>query len=150
MQRVVAGALVALLLILGGCRDTKRTASGPDNGHAEAERRPGQVITITDSILAAGGSDTVRFGRLHSGETAMRQLWIANRSTRPVVLLDYERSCGCTTLEFDRSPIAKGEAQRMRMLFDSRGEWGWQLKQIALRFSGAEKPFRIFVEAEVE
>ena len=35
-----------------------------------AEIGRGRILRITDQMLATGGSDTVRFGRLHSGEIA--------------------------------------------------------------------------------
>lgn len=78
------------------------------------------------------------------------QLWLANRTEHPIVLSDYRRSCGCTTLEFDTQPIRTDEAQSVSLTFDSRGEWGWQLKTIDLLFVGTNRPFRLFVEAEIE
>ncbi|MDE5852028.1 MAG: DUF1573 domain-containing protein, partial [Alistipes sp.] len=57
---------------------------------------------------------------------------------------------GCTTLEFDNQPIRPNEAQSVTLTFDSRGEQGWQLKTLDLLPAGAERPFRLFVEADVD
>lgn len=110
----------------------------------------GLIIRITDRTIEAGGSDTVRFGRLHSGETAILSLWLANETEHPIVLTDYRRSCGCTALEFTAQPIAPDHARQLPLTFDSRGEWGWQLKTIDLVFAESACGFRLFVEAEVE
>ena len=113
-------------------------------------RRKGRIIALTDSILTTGGTDTVRFGHLGSGEIAQLRLWLANDASRPVAVTSYRRSCGCTSLEFDSQPIAPGDAQQVTLTFDSRGEWGWQLKTLDISLAGASQPLRLFIEADVE
>ena len=132
-------AILALAALAVGCGTSPR-----------AVERKGRIISLTDSILTTGGTDTVRFGRLGSGEIAVLRLWLANDASRPVAVASYRRSCGCTTLEFDREPVAPGAARRLRLRFDSRGEHGWQLKTVDLHLAGAARPLRIFVEAEIE
>lgn len=112
--------------------------------------RKGRIISLTDSILATGGTDTVRFGHLGSGEIAVLRLWLANDASRPVAVTSYRRSCGCTTLEFDSQPIAPGDARQVTLSFDSRGARGWQLKTVDIVLSGAQKPLRLWVEADVK
>ncbi len=110
----------------------------------------GRTITLTDSLLTAGISDTLRIGRLHSGETAVSTLQFINGTSEPVVITSYERSCGCTTLEYDARPLLPGETKQLRVIFDSRGEWGWQFRAISVVLTGREQPLRLFVEADVE
>lgn len=118
-------------------------------------RRPmaehkGRIIPLTDTILDTGGTDTVRFGRLHSGEIAVLRLWLANRTERPLAVISYGRSCGCTTLDYDSEPITPGGMRQVSLTFDSRGERGWQLKTLDLHFTDGRRPLRLFVEAEIE
>ena len=110
----------------------------------------GPIIALTDATLDAGGTDTVRFGRLHSGEIAVQRILIENRASRPTAITSYDTSCGCTKFAFDPPPLAAGAAQRATLTFDSRGEYGWQLKLINVTLAGAPRPLRIFVEAEIE
>lgn len=112
--------------------------------------RGARVVAVTDSLLAAGGCDTLRFGRLRSGEIARKRLWIENRTQRAVALLSYERTCGCTTLGFDSEPLPPGALREVEVTFDSRGEQGWQLKLVELRLAGAARNLCLVVEAEVE
>ncbi len=142
--RRMAVAMSAAALLFGGCGHRTTRQGEP------AAARKGRIITLTDAILDTGGTDTVRFGHLRSGEIAVERMWVANESARPVVILAYDRSCGCTRLEFESKPITPGDAQRVSLYFDSRGERGWQLKTLDIRFAGAAKPLRLFVEAEVE
>ena len=135
-------ALLATAISLAAC-GTRQAV--PDKGE-----RKGRIVTLTDTILDTGGTDTVRFGRLHSGEVAVLRFWIANETARPVAITRYDRSCGCTTLGYEAQPITPGDAQRVSLTFDARGERGWQLKTLDIVFAGGQKPLRLFVEAEVE
>lgn len=110
----------------------------------------GRMIALTDSIFTTGGTDTIRFGRLGSGEIATLRFRLSNATARSVAVLSYARSCGCTTLEFDSEPIAPGQARQMTLLLDSRGQHGWLLKTLDIALAGAAQPLRLFVEAEVE
>ena len=112
--------------------------------------RIGRIIAVTDTILDTGGTDTVRFGRMHSGEVAVLRLWIENRASKPVAITRYDRYCGCTTLGYDAQPITSVYSQQVSLTFDAGGEWGWQLKTLDITFAGGRKPLRLFIEAEVE
>ena len=125
-------AILALAALAVGCGTSPR-----------AVERKGRIISLTDSILTTGGTDTVRFGRLGSG-------WLANDASRPVAVASYRRSCGCTTLEFDAQPIAPGDARQVTLTFDSRGERGWQLKALDITLAGGQRPLRLFVEADIK
>lgn len=138
----------ALALLLGTAAAAASTACAERPRPAVAHKGP--VIALTDSILRTGGADTVRFGRLRTGEIAMQRLWIENRTDRPAVIVACGTSCGCTRLEFDSQPILPGGAQCATLWFDSRGEYGWQLKRLDISLAGAARPLRVFVEAEIE
>ena len=109
----------------------------------------GRIIVLTDSLLDAGGCDTLCLGRLHSGEIAVSRFRFENRSSRSLVVASYERTCGCTALAFDSAPFVPGAACPVELTFDSRGEQGWQFKSLDIRFAPACS-FRLFVEADVE
>lgn len=118
---------------------------------ADAASEPGgRVIRITDTVLAEGGSDTIRLGKMHSGEMLRLPCRLENGSREVVVIISCDRSCGCTDLEYEHRPLRPGEVQRASITFDSRGEWGWQLKTLDIRFSGHPHPLRLWIEAEVE
>ena len=68
---------------------------------------------------------------------------------RAVAVASYGRSCGCTTLEAEARPIAPGQELACSLTFDSRGEYGWQLKLIDVSLAGG-RPLRLFIEADGE
>lgn len=130
--------LLTLLCLATGCR--KRPAL----------THTGRLVAVSDTTLRTGGSDTVRFGRLRSGEIVVQQLTLRNDTPQPLVIVKTEASCGCTSLEVDRQPIQPGEMRRMELVFDSRGEHGWQFRSLDLHLTGARHPYRFWIEAEVE
>lgn len=105
---------------------------------------------LTDSLLRHGGRDTVRFGRLHSGEVAVSRLWFENGTSQPVVFASVVRSCGCTSLSYDAAPLLPGQTRAVELTFDSRGERGWQFRNLDLFFAGYSQPFRFFAEVDIE
>ena len=127
---MLRGVLLLALAVTTAACGTRQARTGETG-------RKGRIIAVTDTILDTGGTDTVRFGRMHSGEVAVLRLWIENRASKPVAITRYDRSCGCTTLGYDTQPITPGE-------------WGWQLKTLDITFAGGRKPLRLFIEAEGE
>lgn len=117
-----------------------------------AETRPtaSQTITLTDSLLQCGVSDTLRFGHLYAGETAVKSFVLRNETSSPIVILDTETNCRCTTFDYTRRPVLAGSETVITASFDSRGEWGWQFKLVKFILSGTGVPMRIYIEAEVE
>lgn len=132
--------LAALGVLLAGCGGTAR----------KQVPRTGQLIVLSDSVLRTGGTDTVRFGHLHSGETAVKGLRLHNETAQPLAILSVERTCGCTELDVDFQPLLPGTERAATLAFDSRGLRGWQFKLLEIRFAQAAAPFRLYVEADVE
>lgn len=170
---LVAGLLPALLAACGPNASRRTQAAGMNavseagasgtGGSTNAAAAPGTpapspskaphkglIIVLTDSTLVHGGTDTIRFGRLGSGEIAVLRFRIENATAKPVVLISTQRSCGCISLSHDAQPIAPAQSRTLEMTFDSRGEFGWQLKRMDLFFAGATRPLRLFVEADIE
>ena len=124
MRRTATLLLTAALLCSCG-GPASRPQAGSDRAEAvRSGERKGRIVSLSDVFFERGGTDTVRFGRLRSGETAVVRFWIANDSPQTTAILSYDRNCGCTTLKFNSEPIAPGDAQRVEMSFDSRGTRG--------------------------
>lgn len=152
----MASRLLSVLLLIGAL---VTIACGPQSAKQSADvsqkmsktsQISKRIITCTDKKIVKGIPDTVRFGHLHSGEVALLQLQLANQTAKPIVITSYNRSCGCTTLEYDNQPIMPNKTAPLTLYFDSRGEWGWQLKTLDILLAGHSKPLRLFIEAEVE
>lgn len=87
---------------------------------------------------------------MHSGEIAVLPLLLENKTQQPLVVTHYERTCGCTTLDYENQPIKVDGLLPARLTFDARGMQGWQFKLLTIHLAGLSTPLRIYIEAEVE
>lgn len=133
-------AIAAAMLLVGACGRQGGTTSG----------NASQSVTVTSEALQNGICDTLRFGRMHRGETAVKSLRVENGGKTPMVLLRHTTSCGCVKLDYDRRPVAPDAATEIRCEFDSHGQQGWQMKLIEFYFADSARPLKLYVEAEVE
>lgn len=92
--------------------------------------------------------DTISLGRIGSGEIVNGSFAISNNSMKPIVIVNIVNGCGCTTVDYDTSPILGGDSRTINFAFDSEGKVGWQLKSIDVVMSDHTMG-RVFVEAEV-
>lgn len=139
-KRTYAALAAALLLLAGACGPQADKASGTAS----------QSVTVTSEALQDGICDTLRFGRMRRGETAVKSLRVENGGKTPMVLLRHTTSCGCVRLDYDRRPVAPEAATEIRCEFDSHGQQGWQMKLIEFYFADSALPLKLYVEAEVE
>ncbi len=109
-----------------------------------------RIIKIDDTSSERGVSDTIKLGRMHSGEIIAKTIRIENNSDEPILLTHHQVSCGCLKVRYDRKPIDAGASSDINMEFDSRTMYGLQLKNLILYLAEKERPIKIFVEAEVE
>lgn len=107
------------------------------------------VVAVGDTLTDAP-SDTLRLGRMHSGEVIEQWVGVRNSSQRPLVITRTETTCGCTNIDYPSQPIGVGDTARIAIRFDSQGFYGWQFKRIRLYTSADVRPISFYVEAEVE
>ena len=78
---MLRGLLLLALAVTTAACGTRQARTGETG-------RKGRIIAVTDTILDTGGTDTVRFGRMHSGEVAVlaldRKPGIEARSHHPI------------------------------------------------------------------
>ncbi len=139
MRHKVVWLLVVLSMVVASCGKSGKNSTFV-----------GHVIPITDSLMHSTIVDTVRFGRLSEGEIAVKQLSIRNETSTPLVVGAHKTTCGCVRLDYKRAPFLAGESLPVEMLFDSRGEYGWQMKLVTLYIGDDATPLKIYIEAEVE
>jgi hypothetical protein len=109
----------------------------------------GAVFDISPEILASRADTLVDIGPMRSGEVVQYDARLRNTGAEPLVIKEISTSCGCTSVEYDKQPIAPGAEGAFSFRFDSRGMWGVQMKLIEIRTSAGQRPYQILVQAEV-
>ncbi len=138
LKKIIPAIIVFFAVACGGPQATK-TAGGTN-----------AVFDISPEVLLARADTTVDIGKLHAGEIVQYDAWLRNTGTNPLVIIEVETSCGCTSAEYERKPIQPGEKGHFSFRFDSRGMWGMQMKSIEIRTSAGHQAYRLFIQAQVE
>lgn len=141
-------AYIATLLLL--CTSCGARATKADKNATMGSAVNTQTIAITADDVELGVADTLRFGKMRSGEIIAKTLRVENRCNRPIVLLRHTTTCGCIKINYDRKPIAPGQSGEIYFEFDSRTLYGWQMKLMEFYFAEKGNPMKIYAEAEVE
>lgn len=133
---LIAGIVIVAAVSCGGPKPTKKVN--------------GAVYDISSAIIEMRGDTLVDIGTLRAGEVVKYDALLRNAGTEPLVITSVSTSCGCTSVEYEKQPIAPGETGSFSFRFDSRGFWGVQLKLIEIHTSAADRPYRLQVRSEVE
>lgn len=72
------------------------------------------------------------FGDLTEGDTVEHTFAFTNTGQFPLIINNITASCGCTTPEWPREPVAPGAKSSIRVRFNSRGKVGQQNKTITV------------------
>ena len=135
--------ILALTVLVGCGGRSNAPAARPE----KAVHIPLQTIINVADTLAC---DTLRLGRMHSGEVVAMGIGVRNNTDSPIVITRTESTCGCTEIDYPSQPITVGDTARVEVRFDSQGFYGWQFKRVRLYTSADVAPLTIYVEAEVE
>lgn len=72
-----------------------------------------------------------------------------NTAEQPVVIHNVKTTCGCTTPEFSRRPIAVGESSTLKISFDPRFRPGRFRKEVYLYSTLSNEPLVLYIEGRV-
>lgn len=137
VEKIVILPLLVMFLVACGSPEATKTAGGA-------------VFDISSDVLAARADTLVDIGALRSGEIVKYDARLRNIGAEPFVIKEISTSCGCTSVEYEKQPIAPGAEGNFSFRFDSRGMWGVQRKLIEIRTSAGQRPYKITVQAAVE
>lgn len=100
------------------------------------------------------------FGKIKEGTMAMYEFKFTNTGKAPLVLSEVRPSCGCTTPEWPKEPIAPGATNKVKAVFNSYARPGVFEKsitvksnagtgEIVLRFRGTVEPQQVEPQSPV-
>jgi hypothetical protein len=73
------------------------------------------------------------FGNVKEGTLAAYEFVFTNTGTAPLVLSNVQPSCGCTSPEWSREPIAPGSKGKIKAVYNSYGRPGVFQKHIMVK-----------------
>jgi len=92
------------------------------------------------------------FGNIKQGDVVKHVFTFTNEGEAPLVISDIRTTCGCTTPEYTKEPVAPGQTGQIEVQFNSRGKAGVQKKAITIQANveGGSKIIYITCKVNVE
>jgi hypothetical protein len=74
------------------------------------------------------------FGKIPEGPKVSTEFIFTNTGKEPIIVSNAAAGCGCTTPEFDKTPIAPGKTGKIKVGFNSDGRPGAFTKDVTVTF----------------
>ncbi len=85
---------------------------------------------------------TYDFGKIPQGKPAYYTFEIINTGSTPIKLDDVHASCGCTTPEWNRDPVAPGATSKIKVGYNAAAEGHFE-KNITVTYNGSSSKILI-------
>lgn len=89
------------------------------------------------------------FGTIIEGEMVLHYFEYENTGEGDLVIAGVETTCGCTTLDWNREPLKPGGRSQLKVVFDTKGRLGAQLKPMAVKTNGKTPVVWLSIKANV-
>ena len=74
-----------------------------------------------------------------------------NTGDAPLIINQLVASCGCTTPDYDKKPIAPGQKGTIKVTYNGKGKFpGYFKKSITVRTNAATEMTRLYIEGTME
>jgi hypothetical protein len=98
---------------------------------AMAQQKPDEVIKVS--------AEKHDFGKIKQGVPAVTYFTITNVSNKPVVIENAWGSCGCTTPEVSKEPLAPNATTKMKVGYNAAAMGHFE-KDVSIKLAGVNDP----------
>ncbi len=125
--------IIASFFLLVTCSNKKNTNQRlAKNEAALHENIPKQEKTDPNLAAFSFEKEFFDFGDITQGEIVEHVFKFTNTGSIPLIITNTHVTCGCTTPQYTKEPIAPGEAGEILVKFNSTGKVGVQNKRITI------------------
>ncbi|MFN2440442.1 MAG: DUF1573 domain-containing protein, partial [Chitinophagaceae bacterium] len=107
----------------------QETAKDPHAGHNHAkvpEVKTDGALDLKESVYD--------FGKIPQGKPVYHYFEIVNKGTTPLILDNVSTTCGCTTPEWSKEPIAIGQTAKIKVGYNAASEGSFE-KPITITYN---------------
>ena len=90
------------------------------------------------------------FGNIKQGDIVEHVFKFKNTGTAPLVIKQVDVTCGCTTPEWPKEPIAPGKSGTIKAVFNSAGKMGQQNKVITVQSNAVNAPTQVTIMTNIQ
>src|SRR5687767_1799881 len=88
------------------------------------------------------------FGKIKQNVPVTTSFTITNKSNKPIVVENAWATCGCTTPEYPKPPIAPGASAKVKVGYNAAALNGFT-KEIYIKLAGVQEPKIVRITGEV-
>lgn len=88
------------------------------------------------------------FGKIKQGVPVTTTFTITNTTNKPLVIENAWASCGCTTPEYAKEPIAPGGSTKLKVGYNAAA-MGTFTKPVYIKLAGIDEPKQLNITGEV-
>ncbi|MBN1132944.1 MAG: DUF1573 domain-containing protein [Bacteroidales bacterium] len=89
------------------------------------------------------------FGTVVEGERVVAFFNYRNIGPGELVIESVESSCGCTVTEWSGKPLDPGQGSFLKVIFNTAGRYGEQIKVITIRSNAKNPEVRLKIKADI-
>lgn len=112
----------------------------PHAGHAHATAQAARPISDGALVLKESEFD---FGTIPQGKPVYHSFEVENGGSAPLQIENIQTTCGCTTPEWSKEPIAKGKSSTIKVGFNAASEGPFEKFITVLYNGGMSKQVKI-------
>jgi hypothetical protein len=130
------------LMILGVCVTTANAQASSPSGAAPQSSAPAASISFKEK------DNTHDFGKVPQGTPVTYNFNFVNTGKAPLVLSSVQPSCGCTSPEWPKEPIAPGAAAVIKVTYNAANP-GVFTKNVTVVSNSATPQTVLYIKGEV-
>lgn len=100
-----------------------------------------------DEVLKVN-TEKFDFGKIKQNVPVTTYFTITNKSDKPIVVENAWASCGCTTPEYPKPPIAPGASAKVKVGYNAAALNGFT-KEVYIKLAGVQEPKVVRITGEV-
>jgi hypothetical protein len=163
-RNLFSAFLLSSALLLGACNRDKPAEVGTEGMNAAATAAGDATANpVVDNPNVASETEAPNpnapvmtfaetehnFGDIKPGDVVKHTFNFTNSGKSPLLIENATASCGCTTPNWTKDPIAPGGKGTIEVQFDSHGKSGLQNKQVSIRANTQPSITQIAIRANI-
>lgn len=89
------------------------------------------------------------FGNIQEGDVVQFAFRFKNTGSKPLIISEASSTCGCTIPDYPKNPVAPGQEDILKVVFNSAGKEGRQFKPIFIQANTMPSHFMLSIAGNV-
>ncbi|GAB2794887.1 hypothetical protein HNQ93_002925 [Hymenobacter luteus] len=162
-RNLFSAFLLSGALLLGACNNNKTEVGAEGMNAAAANANDATAAPVVDNPNVANETEAPNpnapvmtfavsehdFGDIKPGDVVKHTFEFTNTGKSPLLIENATASCGCTTPNWTKEPIAPGGKGTIDVQFDSHGKSGIQNKEVAIQANTQPSITKVVIKTNI-